>query len=294
MPISPTTIEKRLAGAKVKKTTKRILCYAFLSIIGIVMVYPLLWMVSASFKTNNEIFSSISLIPKAVLWNGYTDGWKGSGQYSFGLFFANTFLMVVPTVLFTLVSSLLVAYGFARFKFIGKKMLFALVIASLMLPNEVVIIPRYMVFNKLGWLNTYLPFIIPAAFATYSFFIFMLVQYIRSIPRELDESARIDGCNSFKILTLIVTPLCVPSLISVTIFQFVWRWNDFLNALIYISSVKKYTLSLALRMSLDVTDTIAWNQTIAMSVLSMLPPVILFFFTQKYFVEGVSTTGLKG
>ncbi len=294
MPTFPTTIEKRLAGARTKKIIRRFLCYTFLSIIGIVMVYPLLWMVSASFKTNNEIFSSISLIPKEVLWNGYTDGWKGSGQYSFSLFFVNTFLMVVPTVLFTLVSSLLVAYGFARFKFRGKKVLFALVIASLMLPNEVVIIPRYMVFNKLGWLNTYLPFIIPAAFATYSFFIFMLVQYIRSIPRELDESARIDGCNSFKILTLIVTPLCVPSLISVTIFQFVWRWNDFLNALIYISSVKKYTLSLALRMSLDVTDTIAWNQTIAMSVLSMLPPVILFFFTQKYFVEGVSTTGLKG
>ena len=285
---------KRLQHSRIHRITKKGITYLFLILLGIIMVYPLLWIVSASFKTNNEIFSSLSLIPKVVLLDGYSKGWAGVGQNSFALFFANTFKMVVPTVFFTVISSLLVAYGFARFKFRFKKALFALVIASLMLPNEVIIIPRYMVFNKLGWLNTYLPFIIPAAFATYSFFIFMLVQYIRSIPRELDESARIDGCGSFPILTKIITPLCVPSLISVTIFQFVWRWNDFINPLIYISSVKHYVLSLALRMSLDVTDTIAWNQTMAMSVLSMVPPVLLFFFTQKFFVEGISTSGLKG
>lgn len=281
-------------NSKTKKTVSLVTCYVLLIAVGIVMIYPLLWMISASFKTNGEIFSSLSLIPKTILKDGYSEGWKGSGQYPFSLFFVNTFKMVIPTVFFTLISSLVVAYGFARFKFHGKKVLFSLVIASLMLPNEVVMIPRYMLFNKIGWLNTYLPFIIPACFATYAFFIFMLVQNIRSIPRELDESALIDGCNSFKILTDIITPLSIPSLVSVLIFQFVWRWNDFMGPLIYINSVKKYTLSLALRMSLDVTDTIAWNQTIAMSVLSMLPPVILFFFTQKFFVEGVSTTGLKG
>lgn len=277
-----------------KTSGKLALQYLFLAIIGLLMVYPLLWMVSASFKTNNEIFSSISLIPKQILTNGYKDGWRGSGQYSFSLYFTNTFAMVLPTVVLTVISSLLVAYGFARFRFVGKGILFALVIASLMLPNEVVIIPRYMVFNSLGWLNTYLPFIIPAAFATYSFFIFMLVQYIRSIPRELDESATIDGCNSFMVLIRIILPLTVPAIISVVIFQFVWRWNDFLNALIYISSVRKYPVSLALRMSLDVTDTITWNQTMAMSVLSMMPPILLFFLTQKYFVEGIATTGIKG
>ena len=172
--------------------------------------------------------------------------------------------------------------------------MFGLVIASLMLPNEVIIIPRYMLFNAFGWLNSYKPFIIPAAFATYSFFIFMLVQYIRSIPKELDESAFIDGCSSFRILISIIAPLCKPAMIAVVIFQFVWRWNDFLNALIYISSVKKYPLSLALRMTLDVTDTISWNQVLAMSVLSMLPPIIIFFLAQKYFVEGIATTGIKG
>jgi oligogalacturonide transport system permease protein len=279
---------------KLTRKTKIRLNYIFLTLVGFIMVYPLLWIISASFKTNNEIFSSISLIPKEIMTNGYRDGWKGSGQYSFGLYFSNTFMLVIPTVILTVVSSLLVAYGFARFRFKGKKLLFMLVIASLMLPNEVVIIPRYMLFNSLGWLNTYLPFIIPAAFATYSFFIFMLVQYIRSIPKELDESARIDGCHSFSILLRILLPLTLPAIISVVIFQFVWRWNDFLNALIYISSVRKYPVSLALRMTLDVTDTISWNQTMAMSVVSMLPPVLLFFLTQKYFVEGISTTGIKG
>ena len=277
-----------------KKTINLYLRYVFLMIIGIMMVYPLLWMISASFKTNNEIFSSISLIPKVVLWDGYSNGWRGSGQYSFSHFFINTFYLTIPTVILTLLSSLLVAYGFSRFKFFGKSIMFGLVIASLMLPNEVIIIPRYMLFNAFGWLNSYKPFIIPAAFATYSFFIFMLVQYIRSIPKELDESAFIDGCSSFRILISIIAPLCKPAMIAVVIFQFVWRWNDFLNALIYISSVKKYPLSLALRMTLDVTDTISWNQVLAMSVLSMLPPIIIFFLAQKYFVEGIATTGIKG
>ncbi|NLM10357.1 MAG: carbohydrate ABC transporter permease [Clostridiaceae bacterium] len=279
---------------EVKKNTRLILSYIFLCILGIIMVYPLLWMFSASFKTNNEIFSSFTLIPKKIVTGAYSQGWKGSGQYSFGRFFSNTFIMVLPTVFFTIISSLLVAYGFARFKFRYKKPLFALVLASLMLPTEVVIIPRYILFNTLDWLDSYLPFIIPAAFATHSFFIFMLVQYIRGIPKELDESAVIDGCSSFKILTKIIIPLCKPAIVSVAIFQFVWRWNDFLNPLIYISSVRKYPLSLALRMTLDVTDTIIWNQVMAMSVLSLIPPVLLFFFTQKYFVEGIATTGLKG
>lgn len=277
-----------------KKNGGRIIRYLFLSLLGIIMVYPLLWLFSASFKTNNEIFSSFSLIPKDPLWNGYIDGWKGAGQYSFGRFFINTCLLVFPVVAFTVVSSLLVAFGFARYKFRFKRLMFTLVLASLMLPVEVIIIPRYIMFNWLGWLNTYLPFIVPAAFATYSFYIFMLVQYIRSLPRELDESAWIDGCSDFGILIRIIAPLCKPAIISVIIFQFVHRWNDFLNPLIYIDSVKRYPLSLALRMSIDVTDTVSWNQVFAMSVLSLLPPVLLFFFAQKYFVEGIATSGIKG
>ncbi|NLW55256.1 MAG: carbohydrate ABC transporter permease [Firmicutes bacterium] len=277
-----------------KKVLNKIVVYMFLTILGIVMIYPLLWLISSSFRTNQEIFTSMGLIPKQIITDSYVKGWRGSGQYSYGVFFLNTFKLVIPTVLFTLISSVLVAYGFARFKFPLKKFLFAMMISTLMLPNAVIIIPRYILYRNLGWLDSYLPFTIPALFATYSFFIFMLVQFIRGIPRELDESARIDGCNSFDILVRIIIPLSKPALFSAGIFQFIWRWNDFLNVLIYITSVRKYTLSLALRMSMDITDSVAWNQLMAMSVLTMVPPILIFFFAQKYFVEGIATTGLKG
>ena len=272
----------------------KIAAYIFLSLLGLVMVYPLLWLFASSFRTNQEIFTSLGLIPGELVTDAYAKGWQGSGQYSYGTFFINTFLMVIPTVLGTIVSSALVGYGFARFRFPFKKLLFILMISQLMLPNAVIIIPRYILFRSLGWLNTYLPFIVPAMFATYSFFIFMMVQFIRGIPKELDESAYIDGCNSFTIFTRIMLPLLKPALFSAGIFQFIWRWNDFLNPLIYINSVKKYPLSLALRMSMDITDAISWNQLMAMSLLTMIPPILIFFFAQRYFVEGITTTGLKG
>ena len=167
-------------------------------------------------------------------------------------------------------------------------------ISSLMLPNEIIMIPRYILFNRLGWLNTYTPFHIPALFATYSFFIFMLIQFIRGIPRELDESAIVDGCSSFSIMLRIILPLTKTALFSAGILQFVWRWNEFLNPLLYISSVSKYPLALALRMTIDATDAVYWNQIMAMCLLSLAPPLLLFAFAQKYFIEGIATTGLKG
>jgi oligogalacturonide transport system permease protein len=279
-----------LAGAKMK----RVLNIAFLTIFGLMMVYPLIWLFFASFKANNEIFGTLSLFPKHVVWNSYAKGWQGSGQFTFGVFLFNTIKMVVPVVLFTLLSSTVVAYGFARFTFPLKNMLFAIMISTLMLPNAVIIIPRYILFKEFGWLNSYLPFTIPALFACYPFFIFMLVQFFRGLPRELDESATIDGCNSFSILTRILLPLCKPALFSAAIFQFIWTWNDFFNSLIYINSVKKFTLALGLRMSLDVSSAAMWNEVMAMSIVAIVPCVMIFFFAQKYFVEGIATTGLKG
>lgn len=270
------------------------LVYAILTILGIIMIYPLLWMVASSFKSNGEIFANPGLIPSHFILDSYAKGWVNSGQYTYTTFFLNTFNLVITTVVFTIVSSCIVAYGFTRFRFPFRKTMFALVIATLMLPNEIIIIPRYILFRNFGWLNSYLPFTIPALLGTYSFFIFMMIQFIRGIPKELDESAKIDGCNSFGILWKIILPLCKPALFSIAIFQFVWRWNDFLNPLIYINSVSKYPVSLALRMSMDVTGTIEWNQLMAMSIVCLIPPTLLFFFAQKYFVEGISTTGLKG
>lgn len=258
------------------------------------MIYPLLWLFMASFKTNNEIFGSLSLWPKEFLWQSYVNGWQGSGQFSFGVFLLNSFKLVVPVVLFTLVSCTLVAYGFARFNFPLKGLLFGLMISTLMLPDAVIIIPRYILFNQFGWLNSYLPFTMPALFACYPFFIFMMNQFFRGLPRELDESATIDGCNSFTVLTRILLPLCKPALFSVAIFQFIWTWNDFFSSLIYINSVGKFTVALGLRMSLDISSAANWNEVMAMSIISIVPCVLIFFFAQKYFVEGIATTGLKG
>lgn len=277
-----------------KKSLSRIAIYVFLFVVGFIMVYPLIWLFFSSFKPNGEIFGSVKLLPTQVIWDSYLNGWKGSGQFSFSVFLMNSFKLVVPTVIFTIASSTLVAYGFARFNFPFKKQLFVLMISTLMLPNAVVIIPRYIQFKNLGWLDSYLTFTIPALTACYPFFIYMLVQFFRGVPRELDESAKIDGCNAFTILIRILLPLSVPALISAALFQFIWTWNDFFNSLIYINSVKKFTVTLGLRMSLDNAATANWNEILAMSMVAMIPCVLLFFVAQKYFVEGISTTGLKG
>lgn len=270
------------------------LTFALMCVFGLIMIYPLLWLFGASFKSNEEIFGSLSLLPSHFNWDGYIKGWKGSGQYSFGLFIFNTFKMVIPTVFFTIVSCTVVAYGFARFNFPLKKVLFALMISTLMLPNAVVIIPKYIMFKNFDWLNSYMPFIMPAVLATHAFFIFMIMQFFRGLPRELDESAKMDGCNSFMILVRILLPLSKPAIISAGIFQFIWTWNDFFNSLIYITSVKKFTVALGLRMALDNSTSVAWNQVLAMSVIAIIPCVLVFFFAQKYFVEGIATTGIKG
>jgi len=270
-----------------------VVSYILLILLAYVMIYPLLWMVGASFKTNDEIFSTIGLIPHHPVSGAFSAGWKGTGEFGFSRFLANTFLLVLPTVLFTVLSSTLVGYGFARFNFPCKRFFFTLMLSTMMLPATVIIIPRYIFFKKLGWLDSYLPFIIPAVLGCFPFFNYMMVQFFRGLPMELDESAKMDGCNSFVILTQILLPLCKSAIFSVIVFQFVWTWNDFMNALIYISSVAKYTVALGLRMTMDIGVEFDWNRILAMSLVSILPPVILFFSAQKYFVEGIATTGMK-
>lgn len=263
-------------------------------LLGIILLFPILWMILASFKTNAEIFGSTALWPKSFQFTSYIQGWQGNGQYDYGKFFSNTFFLVVPTTLFTVASSAFVAYGFARFRFRMKRQLFALLISTLMLPNAVIIIPRYALFNKFGWINTYMPFYIPAIFACYPFFVFMLVQFMRSLPKDLDESAFLDGCGTFRVFTQILLPLLKPALFSAALFQFIWTYNDYFNPLIFINSVSKYTISLALRMSVDAESIVAWSNVMAMSFLSVIPLIVLFFIGQKYMVEGIATTGMKG
>lgn len=282
---------------KEKHSPNNLITHLFLILFGLVMVYPLIWMFFASFKTTNEIFASPKLLPEIFLWENYVNGWRSAatGAVSYTNFFLNTLYLVVPTVIFTVLSCLLVAYGFTRFRFPGSKILFSLMIATLMLPNSVIVIPRFMIFKNLGWLDSYLPFIVPAMFACYPFFIFMLVQFMRGIPIALDESAKIDGCGPWRILFSILAPLMKPALFSAGLFQFLWTWNDFFNQLIFINSPKKYTIALGLRMSIDSsTQMVRWNEVMAMSLCSIIPLILLFFFAQRYFVEGISTSGIKG
>ena len=278
-----------------KAVIGKTLSYAFLLLFALLMIYPLLWLFFSSFKSDIEIFASTSLLPESWSFSSYTQGWSVmSGLYTYSLFYLNTFRLVIPTVIFTILSSILVAYGFARYQFPLKNVMFMLVLSGLLLPQEILMVPRYMMFRSLGWIDSYLPFIIPAMFATYPFFIYMFIQFFRGIPKELDESARIDGCNSIGVLTRIIIPNAKPAIFTATIFQFLWRWNDFYNPLIYISSVRKYPVALILRTYLDQSDRIFWNRVLAMSMLSMVPCIIIFALFQRYIVEGVVTTGIKG
>lgn len=268
--------------------------YAILLLFGLVMLYPLVWLVGASFKTNSEIFTSPFFWPMEPTVQGYIDGWKTSTPYTFGHFFLNSMTIVIPKMLGTAISSVIVAYGFARFDFPGKKILFGILIATLLLPDVVTRIPQYLLFRDLGWLDTYLPLFVPQWFAWEAFFVFMLIQFMRSIPRDMEEAARVDGANTFQVLWYVVVPMLMPALISVCLFQFMWTMNDFLGPLIYISSVEKYPISLALKLSIDATEAFNWNQILAMTVLALTPSLIVFFIAQKYFIEGISTGGVKG
>ncbi|HCU30263.1 MAG TPA: sugar ABC transporter permease [Sphaerochaeta sp.] len=278
---------------KRKTPVTKFLSYFFLIVLAYIMTYPLLWMIGAAFKSNEEIFGTIGLLPKNPMFGAFAAGWKGTGQYGFSTFLYNTFLMVIPTVVFTAVSATLIGYGFARFEFPFKKTLFTIMLSTMMLPATVILIPRYIFFRNLGWLDSYLPFIVPAMLGCFPFFNFMMVQFFRGLPLELDESGKLDGCNSFIILKDLLLPLCKSAIFSVIVFQFVWTWNDFLNVLIYISSVAKYPVALGLRMTMDISTEFNWNQIMAMSLISIAPPIVLFFAAQKYFVEGIATTGMK-
>ncbi|GAB6087674.1 carbohydrate ABC transporter permease [Alkaliphilus crotonatoxidans] len=282
--------KRRIRRNRINKAIR----YTVLIIVGMFMLYPLVWLIGASFKTNAEIFTSIGFIPKELDFSGYVRGWKTSTEYTFSTYFMNSFKIVVPKVILTVISTTLTAYGFARFKFKGKKLLFSILIATLLLPNVVLRIPQYLMFREFNWLNSFKPLVVPAAFAVDAFFVFMMIQFMRGIPKDLEEAAVIDGCNSLQVLVYILIPMLKPAMISVALFQFMWTMNDFLGPLIYLSSVEKYPVSIALKMSMDASALVQWNQVIAMSVIVLLPSLIIFFVAQKHFVDGISTTGLKG
>ena len=274
--------------------SRALIRYTVLLAVVVLMLYPLLWLVGASFKSNAEIFSEVGFWPERFAFDAYAKGWKTSTEYTFATYFLNSFLITIPRIVVTVVSCVLVAYAFARFEFWGRKLLFGIMVATMMLPLIVLRLPQYLMFRQVGWLDTYLPLIVPSAFATDTFFVFMLVQFLRGIPRDMEEAALIDGCNAWQLLLYIIVPLLKPAIISVVVFQFIWTMNDFMGPLIYLASVEKYPVSLALKMSIGATEEVEWANVIAISVVALVPSVVVFFMAQRHFIEGAASSGIKG
>jgi len=273
-------------------TTSETLFYVFVIILGFFMLFPILWMVSNSFKTNREIFNSFSIIPSSFNFDSYIRGWKYNNSMTFGVFFRNSFLYTSIATVGAVLSSALVAYGFSRIRFWGNSFFYGIMFLTLMLPYQIIMVPQFIIFQKIGWVNTLLPLIVPQ-FGGQAFFIFLMVQFIRGIPKELDQSAMIDGCGKFSIFLHIIFPLIKPALITSAIFSFYWRWDDFLGPLLYLNRPRNFTVSLALRMFSDPATSTDWGAIFAMGTLSLIPVFLIFVVFQKYLVEGMVTTGLK-
>ena len=268
------------------------LVYAVLIFGALLMIYPLFWMVFSSFKGDEEIFSNPSALPSRWSLANYIDGWTAT-EPSFTRYYINSFVICLGAVVGNVFSCSLAAFAFARLEFPFKRALFAIMLLTLMLPAHVLLIPQYVLFVKFGWVNTYLPLIVPKFLATDAFFIFLMVQFIRKIPRELDEASRIDGCSTFGTFWFVVLPLLTPAIVTTVIFTFIWTYNDFFSQLIYLTSPESLTVPVGLRTLVDSSGG-AYGQLLAMSVLSLVPTFLVFLFFQRRLVEGISTSGLKG
>ncbi|EFU43026.1 binding-protein-dependent transport systems inner membrane component [Paenibacillus vortex V453] len=267
--------------------------HAAIILLGLAMLYPVLWLILSSFKPNQLIFTDSSLIPTAFTLDHYVNGWKGLQGISFGRFFSNSLLISALSVIGNVISCSLAAYAFSRLKFKFKSLWFSIMLVTIMLPYHVTLVPQYILYNELQWINTYFPLILPKWLAQDSFFILLMVQFIRGIPRELDESATIDGCGQPQIFFRIVVPLLVPALITTAIFTFIWSWDDFFSQMIYLSKIDLFTVQLGIRSLFDPSGQSDWGALLAMSTLSLLPVTIIFLVFQRYFLEGIATTGLK-
>jgi multiple sugar transport system permease protein len=282
------------ALTKEQRRFRKLLIHALLCAALVIMLYPLLWMLGASFRPSARTFTAVGLWPgDDFTTENYTEGWRALGFVTFTNFFANSFLVAGLAIVGNLVSCSLAAYAFARLRFPGRRILFALMLGTLMLPYHVLIIPQYVLFSEFGWVNTFLPLVVPKFLATDAFYVFLMVQFLRTLPRELTESAKIDGAGHLRIFLQIIMPLALPALGTTAIFTFIHTWNDFLTPLIYLNTPDKYTVPLGLRLFLDPTGESAYGALFAMSILSLGPVIGFFIAFQRTLVHGIATTGLK-
>lgn len=277
-----------------KRKIKKTIYHIFVILFGMIMIYPVLWMISGSLKDNSEILrGSLSLLPKNLKLSNYATGWSGFGGITFATFFKNSFIISITATFGTVVSSALVAYALSRIHFKGRKLWFTCMLATMMLPGQVIMIPQYLIWYHLGLVPGYLPLIIPY-FCGQAFFIYQMMQFMSGIPRELDEAATIDGCSKYSIFTHIILPLLKPSIVTTVIIQFYWKWDDYMGPLLYLSKPQSYTVSLAIKLFADSSSTTDYGAMFAMSSLSLIPVFLIFLFFNRYLVEGIGTSGLKG
>jgi multiple sugar transport system permease protein len=275
-----------------KQRTKALGKHAVLVLTGALMIYPLLWMIASSLRPNELIFRDPGLWLSTLEMSNYTDGWSAL-THPFGHYMLNSAIVVIGSILGNLISCSMAAYAFARLQFTGKKLFFGIMLLTIMLPFHVVIVPQYILFSQIGWVNTFWPLIVPKLLATDAFFVFLMVQFIRGIPKDLDEAARIDGAGHPRIFLRIILPLMVPALATTTIFTFIWTWNDFFGALIYLTDPDMFTVPVALRSFVDSQSATSWGSLFAMSIVSLLPVFLVFLFGQRFLIKGVATTGIK-
>lgn len=285
----------RPAGPRAKPpfARNRLLTHVLLLTGAAAMLYPLIWMLSSSFKPETVIFRDLGLWPSEFTTDNYTRGWTAL-RVPFTRFYINSFIVVGLTVIGNVLSCSITAYAFARLNFTGKKFWFAVMLTTIMLPYHVTLIPQYVLFHRLGWVDTFLPLFVPNFLATNTFFVFLIVQFIRGIPLDLDQAAMVDGANPFQIFRLIILPITQPALVTTAIFTFIWNWDNFFSNLLYLNSINLWTVPLGLRAFVDSMSGSSYGSLFAMSIVSLLPVFIFFILAQRQLVEGISTSGLKG
>jgi|YelNatPaOPRAMG01_1025707.scaffolds.fasta_scaffold27355_4 ABC-type glycerol-3-phosphate transport system permease component len=287
--ITESSLNKFLGRKSMRKLVGDILCYILLISIGIAMLLPFLWMISSSLKSRGDVFIfPPQWIPKPIRWHNYVEAMT---TVPFSRFIKNSIQITILVIIGQVVSSSLVAFGFARLRFIGKNILFMILLSTMMIPYHVTLIPLFITFRKIGWINTFKPLIIPAYFGS-PFFIFLLRQYIMTIPLAFDDAAKIDGCGYFQLFYKIIIPLIKPVLITISIFSFLWTWNDFMGPLIYINDMEKFTVTLGLNLFRYSYGT-EWHLLMAASTIALLPCLVIFFIAQRYIIGGIVLSGLK-
>ena len=282
--------ESRMRTKSARALIGKIIAYSLLIAGSILVLIPVFWMISSALKPNSKIFIfPPQWIPNPIQWDNFVTAMT---SLPFGTYFQNTMIIEIGSIVGTVLSCSVVAYGFARLNAPGRNFWFIVLLSTMMLPGVVTMIPVYLIFRQLGWVNTFLPLIVPNFFGS-AFFIFLLRQFFMTIPRDFEEAARIDGANTWQVLTRIMLPLSKPALATVTIFTFMGVWNDFMGPLIYLNKPETYTLALGLNFFKGQYVS-QWNLLMAASLVMMLPLVLLFFVAQKAFIEGITLTGVKG